>query len=76
MTSQLELHLLARLDDISAGVARLEEAFDNHLAAHKAYDEAKKFNAELRRGRLRMVLTTAVTIITSAISLAIWKALT
>ena len=76
MTSQLELHLLARLDDISAGVARLEEAFDNHLAAHKAYDEAKKFNAELRRGRLRMVLTTAVTIATSAAFITIWKALT
>ena len=76
MTSQLELHLLARLDDISAGVARLEEAFDNHLAAHKAYDEAKKFNAEVRRGRLRWVLTTAVTLATSATFAALWRALT
>ena len=76
MTSQLELHLLSRLDDISAGVSRLEESFEHHLAAHKAYDEAKKFNAELRRGRLRWVLTTLVTLATSAVSMALWKALT
>lgn len=60
MTSQLELHLLERLDEISAGVARLETAFQNHLAAHAAYDQAKRFSADLRRGRFRWTITTLI----------------
>ena len=62
MTSQLELHLLSRLDEISAGVARLEQGFEDHLKAHADYDAAKKFNADVRRGRFRWIVTTLLAV--------------
>ena len=71
MTSQLELHLLNRLDEISAGVARLETAFDLHVKAQADYDAAKLFNANLRRGRLRWITTTALSL--AGFALALWR---
>ena len=73
MTSDLQLHILTRLDEISAGVARLETAFTDHLKAHDAYDAAKRFNADLRRGRFRWIVTTFVGFV--AAGAAVWKAL-
>ena len=71
MTSQLELHLLQRLDEISAGVARLETAFDDHLTAHKAYDTEKKFKADLRRGTWRWAVTSIIGLLAAVA--AVWK---
>ena len=56
MTSPLELHILSRLDDISAGVARLETSFADHLTSHKEHEQALQFHAEIRRGRLRWLV--------------------
>ena len=58
MTTQLECHLLRGLEAVSAGIARLEAAFAAHLTAHAEYDASKRFNAEVRRGRFRWVITT------------------
>ena len=73
MTSQLEMHLLERLDAIADGVARLEVSLDLHLQAHAAYDEAKAFNANLRRGRFRWVTTTLLAL--ASFSVALWRIL-
>lgn len=73
MTSQLELHLLERLDAIANGVARLEVSLDSHLKSHVTYDEAKLFQANLRRGRIRWITTTLLAV--ASVGLAFWKVL-
>lgn len=71
MTSQLELHILSRLDEISKGVTSLRTAFDLHVKAQNAYDEAKLFQANLRRGRIRWITTTLLAV--ASAGLAFWR---
>jgi hypothetical protein len=71
MTSQLELHILNRLDEIAGGVTSLRTAFDLHVKAQQEYDAAKLFNANLRRGRFRWAVSVVVSL--ASFSLALWK---
>ena len=73
MTSQLELHILSRLDEIAEGVTSLRTAFDLHVKAQQEYDAAKAFNANLRRGRIRWVTTTLLAV--ASVGLAFWRIL-
>jgi hypothetical protein len=73
MTSQLEIHILSRLDEISAGVARLETSHADHLKAHADYDAAKRFQTDLRRGRFWKATTALISLAT--VALAAWRVL-